>query len=179
MGETYYIQKEQDKGDIDHLILQEMKADLCESWHGKKQDNESWWSKQREKLQAEYLNMTKKGNSAAQKCATYLQVKVIQAWFETKILSFKSLPGHPKKNPLKCSCQTIRKFVGVLLYPLRSVLHLPFSMKHFQASITPGIILRCAQSYLSAHNQTPKLVLTEGAIAHPGQHLLSKQIEIL
>lgn len=31
MGETNYIQKEQEKREIDHLIFQEMEADLCES----------------------------------------------------------------------------------------------------------------------------------------------------
>lgn len=66
MAETHYTQKEQEKRDIDHLIFQEMEADLCESWHGRKQDNESWWSKLREELQAEYLNMAKKRDSSAQ-----------------------------------------------------------------------------------------------------------------
>lgn len=42
---------------------------------------------QREKLQAEYLNMTKKRNSAVQRYAGHLQVKVIQALFGTKNLS--------------------------------------------------------------------------------------------
>lgn len=179
MEETHYIQKGQEKGDIDHLIFQETEADQCESCHGRKQDNESLWWKQREKLQAEYLNMTKKRNSAVQRYATHLQVEVIQDWFETTIFSSKSSPGYPK-NSLNCSCQIIRRFVGKFYFihwGLYCIFHSAGSIS--KSSIIPRITLQCAQSYLSAHNQTPKLGLTERAIAHPGQHLLSKQIEIL
>lgn len=76
MGETNYIQDEQEKREIDHLIFQEMEAEVCESWHGKRRDDEIWGSKQRELFKAERLNIAKKRNSGLERYATHSQVEV-------------------------------------------------------------------------------------------------------
>lgn len=128
MRDTYYTQKEQEKGDTDHLIFQEMEADLCESWHGRKQDNESWWSKG--EVASRILEHDKEKELSSTKICWTLtgQGNPSFIWDKNPFIHLAIL----KKKPLNCSCQIIRKFLGVLLYPLRSVLHLPFSMKHFQ-----------------------------------------------
>lgn len=53
-----------------------MEAEVCESWHGRRHDEEIWGSKQRDVFKAEHLNTAKKRNSGVKGYATRLQVKV-------------------------------------------------------------------------------------------------------